>query len=52
MSNFEAVRKPGWWEPLEKRKPGKDEQPLALWLSDVDAMVLEMIRALTTAINQ
>jgi hypothetical protein len=52
VSNFEATDKPGRWEPLEKRKPGKDGPSVTLWLSDVDAMVLEMIRVLTTAINQ
>ncbi|GAB3225783.1 hypothetical protein GCM10027423_62320 [Spirosoma arcticum] len=52
VSNFEVADKPGQWEPLEKRRPGKDGQIATLWLSDVDAMVSEMIHALITYINQ
>ena len=48
VSNFEVADKPGRWEPLEKRKLDTDGQIVTLWLSDVDAMVSEMISGLST----
>lgn len=47
VSNFEVAGRSGHWEALEKHKLSTDSTVLSLWLSDINALVEEIIDALS-----
>lgn len=47
VSNFEVASRSGHWEALEKYKLSSDSTVSTLWLSDINAMVEELMDALT-----